>query len=131
MGSDGLFEAAGTLRPAYEAVDWARSPVGPPAGWSPTLRSAVDLTLNTRFPVTLLWGPQFVLLYNEAFVQVIGDKHPVALGRPAQEIFPEAWDQVGPLMQGVLDGGEPTWLEDEHVPLFRHGFLEDCWFTLS
>lgn len=131
MGTDALFDAAGTLRPAYDRVDWAHTPLGPPATWSPTLRGAVDLALNTRFPVTLLWGPEFVLVYNEAYVPVLGDKHPGALGRPAPEVFPEAWDLIGPMMQGVLDGGGPTWFEDEYVPLNRRGFLEDCWFTFS
>jgi serine phosphatase RsbU (regulator of sigma subunit) len=131
VGSDGFFGSAGTLRSTYEAVDWSRSPVGPPERWSPTLLGAVDLMLNTRFPVTLLWGPQFALLYNEAFVPLIGDKHPAALGQPAQEVFPEAWDLIGPMMQSVLAGDGPTWFEDEHVPLKRRGFLEDCWFTYS
>jgi serine phosphatase RsbU (regulator of sigma subunit) len=112
-------------------VDWARTPLGAPAQWSATLRNAVDLTLNTRFPVTLLWGPEFVLLYNEAYAQLIGDKHPAALGRPAREVFPEAWDLIGPMMHGVLSGGGPTWFEDEYLPLDRHGYLEDCWFTFS
>jgi serine phosphatase RsbU (regulator of sigma subunit) len=131
MGSDARFDAAGTLRPVYAAVDWARTPLGAPAQWSATLRNAVDLTLNTRFPVTLVWGPEFVLLYNEAYTQLIGDKHPAALGRPARDVFPEAWDLIGPMMQGVLTGGGPTWVEDEYVPLERHGYLEDCWFTFS
>jgi serine phosphatase RsbU (regulator of sigma subunit) len=131
VGSDALFVAAGTLRAAYEEADWAQTPLGPPAGWSATLRGAVDLALNTRFPVTLLWGPQFVLLYNEAYVPLLGDKHPGALGRPARDVFPEAWDLIGPMMHGVRAGGEPTWVEDEHLPMNRRGYLEDCWFTFS
>jgi serine phosphatase RsbU (regulator of sigma subunit) len=131
VGHDPLFCAAGTLRSAYEEVDWAGTPLGPPAGWSPTLRGAVDLALNTRFPVTLFWGAEFVLLYNEAYVPLIGDKHPAALGRPARAVFPEAWDLIGPMMQGVRAGDGPTWVEDEYVPLHRRGYLEDCWFTFS
>ena len=61
-----------------------------------------------RFPVTLLWGPEFVLLYNEAFVDLIADKHPRALGTPARDVFPEAWDVVGPMMHSVFEGrGRP------------------------
>jgi hypothetical protein len=131
VGSDGYFGSAGTLRSTYEAVDWSRSPVGPPERWSPTLLGAVDLMLNTRFPVTLLWGPQFALLYNEAYAPLLGDKHPGALGRPARDVFPEAWDLIGPMMHGVRAGGEPTWVEDEYLPMNRRGYLEDCWFTFS
>ena len=87
--------------------------------------------MGTRFPVTLFWGPEFVLVYNEAYVELIGDKHPAALGRPAREVFPEAWDAIGPMMQAVLAGQGATWVEDEKVPLLHSGRLEECWFTFS
>ncbi|MFC4784065.1 SpoIIE family protein phosphatase [Nocardioides sp. MAHUQ-72] len=127
----GPFDDAGTLRDAYANVDWAATSLGPVEDWSPALRNSVDVALNTRFPVTLLWGPEFVLVYNEAYVEMIADKHPAALGRPAQEIFPEAWDVIGPLMQGVRDGGGATWHENTYLPLSRNGYLEDCYFTYS
>jgi serine phosphatase RsbU (regulator of sigma subunit) len=126
-----VFTPAGELKSVYGAVDWATSGVGDPETWSPALRQAVDLIWHTRYPATLFWGPQFVLLYNEAYVGLIGDKHPAALGTGAQDVFPEAWDVIGPLMQGVLDGIGATYTEDQLVPLVRYGFLEDCYFTYS
>jgi hypothetical protein len=126
-----LLDAAGAMRPAYERVDWSSTAVGPVAGWSPALRNALGLALHTRFPVTLMWGPEFVLLYNQAYVSLIADKHPCALGRPAQEGFAEAWDVIGPMMQGVLDGRGATYVEDASVPLERHGRLREAYFTFS
>ena len=126
-----LFSAAGDLRPAYEAVDWAATPLGPVEDWSATLRAAVDLMLNTRFPVTLFWGPERVLVYNEAYTALIGEKHPAALGRPVTEVFPEALDTIGPMMDAVLAGRGATWVQDAPVPLVRNGFLEECYFTFS
>jgi hypothetical protein len=87
--------------------------------------------LNTAFPVTLFWGPEFVMVYNEAYVKLIADKHPAALGAPARHVFPEAWDMIGPMMESVLDGQGATWVEDAPVPLRRHGRLEECYFTFS
>ena len=129
MPDDALLAAAGDLRRAYQEVDWAATPVGPAASWSPALRSALDLALNTRFPVTLFWGPEFVLLYNEAYVPVLAEKHPNALGRRAVDVFPEAWDTIGPWMQAVLDGEGAVWIEDAPVPLLRHGRLQESYFT--
>ncbi|WP_127480740.1 SpoIIE family protein phosphatase [Nocardioides pantholopis] len=126
-----LFRAAGSIRRDYDAVDWAASPLGDVASWSPALCNAVDLALSTRFPVTLLWGPEHVLVYNAAYVELIAGKHPGALGRPAREVFPEAWSVIGPMLAAVRATGEPTWSEDILLPLHRRGFLENCWFTFS
>jgi hypothetical protein len=125
------FRSAGDLRADYERVDWASTPLGPVAGWSPTLLTTVDLMLGNRFPVTLLWGPDLVLVYNQAYVELIEDKHPLALGARAEDIFPEAWEAIGPMLHGVLDGGASTWSEDVLLPLDRAGFLEECYFSFS
>jgi serine phosphatase RsbU (regulator of sigma subunit) len=126
-----LFREFGELGRAYLENDWAASPVGPVEGWSPTLRGVVDLLMHTRFPVTLMWGPEFALLYNEAYIPLIGDKHPQALGRPSREVFSEAWHQIGPMLREVRETRQAIYVEDELVPLVRHGFLEECYFTFS
>ncbi len=131
MAEDPLFELAGSLRSTYERVDWAATGLGPPREWSPTLRSTLALALETRFAMGLFWGPDLVLLYNEAFVDLIVDKHPDALGRCTQDVFPEAWEQIGPMLRSVVEDGTPTWVVDAHIPLHRSGFLEECWFTFS
>jgi hypothetical protein len=125
------FARAGSLRPAYDAVDWAATPFGPVEGWTPALRNAVDLLLGTRFAITLLWGPEYALLYNEAYVEMIADKHPAALGARAADVFAEAWDIIGPMLETVTTTGQGTWVEDEYVPLRRSGYLEECYFTFS
>ena len=122
---------AGPLRAAYDAVDWAPTSLGPVEAWAGELRSAVDLMLDTRFPVTLFWGPALTLVYNDAYTELIGQKHPSALGRDTQEVFPEAWHIIGPMLRSVAETGDPTWVRDEYVPLERHGFLEECYFTFS
>src|SRR6476620_4427341 len=80
----GAFDDAGSLRDTYAAVDWAATSLGPVEDWSPALRTSLTTALSTRFPVTLLWGPDFVLLYNEASVELLADKHPRALGRQSE-----------------------------------------------
>ena len=131
MFTDDLLAAAGALRRTYEDLDWSATAIGPISSWSPALRNAADLALHTQFPVTLLWGPEFVLVYNEAYVSLIAEKHPAALGKPAREVFPEAWDAIGPMMEAVLAGAGATWFEDAPVPLQRHGMLEEAYFTFS
>ena len=126
-----LFDAAGALREAYRRVDWAATPLGPVSSWSPALTGAVDLMLQSRSPVTLIWGPEFVLVYNEAYVQILGDKHPAALGTPVAVAFAEIWDDIGPMLQSVRDGHGATWVEDMRLLIDRRGFLEETFFTFS
>ncbi|SDS47239.1 PP2C family protein-serine/threonine phosphatase [Actinoplanes derwentensis] len=123
--------AAGSLSESYKAVDWDATTLGPVDGWSSTLLMAVSTALQTRFPVTLLWGPEHVLVYNEAYVPLIGDKHPAALGRPAREVFPEIWDTIGPMLDSVSAGSGAVWFSDLRLLMDRWGFLEECYFTFS
>ncbi|WP_019143863.1 SpoIIE family protein phosphatase [Aeromicrobium massiliense] len=117
--------------PGFADVDWSATPLGPPEQWSTALRQAVDLVVNTEYAATLLWGPEFVLVYNEAYVPILGEKHPWALGRPCAEVFPEAWHLIGEAMQDVLDGKGALYYQDQLVPLVRGGFLQDGYFTYS
>ncbi|WP_336921998.1 SpoIIE family protein phosphatase [Aquipuribacter sp. SD81] len=124
-----LLEATGALRGAYEAVDWDASPLGCPEGWSPELRHTLQAVLATRFAVTLLWGPEYTLVYNEAYARLIGEKHPQALGRPAKEIFPEIWTDIAPLLDGVRETGVATFPLDMRLDMERNGSLDEGYFT--
>ncbi|WP_306207667.1 SpoIIE family protein phosphatase [Actinoplanes sp. RD1] len=125
------FAAAGSLLDAYRRVDWGATAVGEARTWSPALRGALDLVLGTRTPATLLWGPEMVLLYNEAYAPILGDKHPAALGSPCAEVFPEIWDTIGPMLERVYLEGSTTFFEDLRLLLVRHGFAEETYFTFS
>lgn len=56
----------------------------------------------------MFWGPELILIYNEAYVELISDKHPAALGAPARDVFPEAWSTIGPMLESVLSGEGAT-----------------------
>ena len=128
---DPLFDPARGVRADYARVDWAGTALGPVEQWGPTLRATVDLVLSTRFPVSLFWGPEHVLIYNEDYAPTIGDKHPAALGSTAPEVFAEVWDDIGPLLAQVLAGDGPTWVENTRLLMNRHGFPEETFCTFS
>lgn len=113
--------------------DWARSPVGRPDQWPCSLRTTVNLLLASRFPMFLWWGPQLIQFYNDAYRPSLGNqgKHPTALGQPGAECWPEIWSTIKPLIDQVLAGGESVWLEDQLIPIFRNGHLEDVYWTSS
>ena len=73
------------------------------------LRIAVDICLNSRFPMFVWWGPQSINIYNDAYIPVLGQRHPWAFGQPAQEVWRDIWEVVGAQRDVVLQQGEPTW----------------------
>jgi len=114
-----------------EAFDWAQTPLGPISRWPQGLISAVGLMLPAEAQIALFWGADLIALYNDAYVQVIGDKHPWALGRPAREFWSEIWDELEPLLQRVLRTGETVSATDRPFRLERRGFPEQAYFDIS
>lgn len=114
------------------AHDWASTSLGPIETWSNSLRAAVGICLASRFPMLVVWGPELIKIYNDAYRPMLGtQKHPHALGAPAAEIWPEVWHVIGPMFDDVLRTGEATWNEAGRLEIDRHGFLEECYFTWS
>ena len=111
--------------------DWSATPFGDAETWPQSLRSAVSIMLNSRYPIALYWGPLFAFLYNDAWSPIPGGKHPWALGRPGREVWPEIWETIGPMFDIVIATGEGVWQEDELLPMLRHGYLEECYFNFT
>ena len=107
----------GEIGRRFAAFDWAAHPLGRPDEWSPEVRAAVAVTLTSRFPIVLWLGPtDLFLMYNDAYAQILGDKHPAALGRPAEQVWSEIWEEIGPMLAGVVATGKATWSDDLMLP---------------
>ena len=112
------------------SFDWAATPVGPVEQWPDALLTTVNIILQSRHPMFLWWGKELIQFYNDAYRPSIrADKHPKALGQRGIECWPEIWHIIGPQIEGVLERGEATWHEDQLVPIFRNGVLEDVYWT--
>jgi len=110
--------------------DWSSSPLGAPETWPQALRSAVSLMLGSRFPMFVAWGAELGFLYNDAYTDILGGKHPAALGRRFQDIWSEIWQDIAPLIEKAM-AGEATWAENLPLTMNRHGYDERTWFTFS
>jgi signal transduction histidine kinase len=125
-----LLDSTGAVRAGYHVHDWSSSPLGPPDQWSPALRNAVSLILESEFPMYVAWGPQLALLYNAAFIPLLDGTHPAALGRPLAQVWPDRWPGLKPLVERAL-AGHATYGEDVPSPVDRDGKPYDAWFTLA
>ncbi|HYW36471.1 MAG TPA: PAS domain-containing protein, partial [Balneolaceae bacterium] len=124
-------EERGEMRTLIYQKDWSKTTLGPMEAWPSALRVAVDIMLGAGEAIGIYWGEDLVLLYNDLAREQIGKKHPDALGRPAQEVFPEAWETLGPIHEQVMAGDGPVQLKENYLPLKRDGELEDIWWDSS
>jgi signal transduction histidine kinase len=126
-----LFGPSDEMGALLRDMDWARTPLASVSQWPRLLRTAVGICLSQRFPTLVLWGTEFVLIYNQGYTSILGMKHPWAIGKPFREVWPEVWNVLGPQLQEVVSTGVASWSEDLPLHLHRRGFLEECYFTFS
>jgi len=113
------------------AFDWSNTPLGPIESWQQSLRTVVNILLSSRYAMWMCWGPEFTMLYNDAYSPTLGIKHPKGLGARANEVWSEIWPDIGPRIQRVLTTGVATYEEGLLLFLQRSGFPEETYHTFS
>ena len=77
-----------------------------------------------------MWGPELVMIYNDAYAPLLGERHPAALGARAGQVWSDIWDEIGGMTAEVF-AGRATYSEDLPLVMSRHGFEEETYFTFS
>ncbi|MBA9070230.1 PAS domain S-box-containing protein [Methylobacterium sp. RAS18] len=126
-----LFPGAGEMATRMRGHDWSATVLGPAEAWPAALAVMVGVALQTATPMAVYWGPDLAVLYNDAWGALVGSKHPGALGRPAREVFPETWDELGPMFAQVLAGEGAVEVQDHRLVLDRDGAPGEVFFTYS
>jgi len=120
----------GEMGAAIRAFNWAEGPLGAPDGWPQTLKTCLRIMLASRQPMWVWWGPELINFYNDAYLPIIGGKHPGALGLPAREVWHEIWGQIRERIAGAM-AGEATYSEAEMLVMHRNGYPEETYYTFS
>lgn len=121
---------SGEMADLTRAFDWSRTPVGPVEEWPEALLITVNMLLASRHPMFLWWGDELIQFYNDAYRPSIReDKHPSGLGQAGRDCWPEIWHIIGPQIDAVMTRRESTWHENQLVPIYRNGKLEDVYWT--
>lgn len=128
-----FLEGGGEMGRLTRSYDWSKTPIGTPDKWPQSLRTTLSIILNSRFPMFLFWGPEHICFYNDAYRPSLGNngKHPAALGSRAEDVWQEIWPVIKPQIDAVMGGGEATWSEDQLLPIYRNGHMEDVYWTYS
>ncbi|QFZ19479.1 SpoIIE family protein phosphatase [Saccharothrix syringae] len=125
-----VFPGRGRMAARMREHPWSTSPTGDPGTWPAALRTAVRICLTSRFPMIVWWGEELRFLYNDAYLPLLGGKHP-ALDKPGEQVWTEIWQTIGPMLRSVMASGEATWSEDLLLPMARHGYWEETYWTYS
>ena len=112
-----------------KSIDWASTSLGPMAEWSSDLRAMSNLIMGSPHPAAMYWGPDLICLYNAAYVDVAGGKHPTLMGQKYIEAWPEIWTEVEPIFKSAMNFGQATMKHDNRLFMNRGGFLEETFFS--
>jgi PAS domain S-box-containing protein len=128
-----FLEGGGEMGELTRNFDWSSTPVGPVQEWPQALKASVGILLHSGFPMFLWWGEDMIQFYNDAYRPSLGNegKHPKALGQKAVDCWPEIWDIIFPLITQVKTENRSFFFEDQLVPIFRNGKIEDVYWTFS
>jgi PAS domain S-box-containing protein len=108
---------------------WHTTPLGAIDGWPKSLKTAVELMLHMHQPASVLWHNDLITLYNDAYLPLLDDRHPAALGKSCAEMWPEKWDSLQPVLEAAL-AGEPQQLPSDRIWSIGGTDLEN-WYTWS
>ena len=95
---------AGVMRARIRGHDWGASTLGHTHDWPSCLRTSVDILLGLPVPAMLLWGPQGVLFYNDAWQMLAGDTHCGRLGDAVVAETSHPWVAHARSLRRSLDG---------------------------
>jgi PAS domain S-box-containing protein len=127
----GFLAGGGQMGERMRALDWTKTPLGPPEHWPQSLKTIVRVMLDSRYAMWMLWGPELTFFCNDAYLPTVGLKRDWVLGARSDKVWEEVWPDIGPRIEQVLEQGRATW--DEALLLFleRSGFPEETYHTFS
>lgn len=127
-----FLSGGGEMGERIRAFDWSATSLGDINSWPQSLLTTVSIVLNSKFPMFIWWGEDLIQFYNDAYRPSLGNdgKHPAALGQKGIDCWHEIWPVIKPSIDGVFKG-ESTWSEDQLIPIFRNGKMEDVYWTFG
>ncbi|PNW28069.1 PAS domain-containing protein [Formosa algae] len=120
----------GDMGKHIRAKDWSKTPLGDARDWPISLKTMVSVMLENPIGMYIAWGRDYTQLYNDAYLPILGTKHPNALGLSSKETFLETWHNTKPIFDRVMDG-HPLRISDQMLPINRNGCIVECYFDFT
>ncbi|MCK2056281.1 PAS domain-containing protein [Methylobacterium sp. 37f] len=110
--------------------DWLATSLGAPAEWPQALKTLVGVMLGSQQPMLIVWGPDYITLYNDGYAAMCGARHPKALGGSFRELWHDIWDRVEPILSRAY-AGEATHMDGIAFIMHRNGYPEETYFSFG
>lgn len=123
--------SGGQMASLIHAKDWSQTSLGPMESWPETLKGYVNMIMTLPAPAIIFWGPDQIQIYNDGYAVIMGPRHPKYLGATYKECWPETYPTIYPWMKRVIEQGEVVKVDRALIPLTRHGFDEEAFFSFS
>lgn len=126
-----FLESEGEMGELIAQKNWDETSLGNPKFWSATLKTCLNLMLNTKSPMFLTWGDELLCFYNDAFKPSLGNngKHRTSLGMPLEKFWPEIWHEIGSHVMNLKSGGESSWNNNQLLTIERNGHIEEAYWS--
>lgn len=121
----------GELGEMIRNYDWASTSLGPLETWPQSLRTCIRIMLTSRQPIWIGWGKELIKFYNDPYKEIVGGKHPWALGKPASEVWKDIWKDIDPMLRQVMEEDTGTYVESQLLIMERNGYPEETYYTFS
>lgn len=122
--------ADGEMSALVRQHDWSATPLGPIPSWPQPLKTIVEFALESPLAMVVLWGPELIRIYNDAFRPLLGELHPAALGQPAEAVLPKLWEFAAPVYRAVWKGENRSFTR-QRLPLDRESGTDEGWFDIT
>lgn len=121
----------GEMGERIRQFDWEKTKLGIPERWPQSLKTCVRIMLSSKQPIWIGWGDELIKFYNDAYIDIVRGKHPVALGQPASVVWKDIWKDIEPLLSRAMKKDEGTYVESQLLIMERSGFPEETYYTFS
>jgi PAS domain S-box-containing protein len=129
--SPDFMAGGGEMGERIRGHDWGRTALDAAREWPQGLKAAVRIMLASRQPMSIWWGAELTVLYNDACRALIGGNHPAGLGQPAPAAWREIWEDMGPRVEGAIRGNEQGAAKPVPLLVERHGRVEEAHYTIT
>jgi hypothetical protein len=112
------------------SIDWASTPLGPMSSWSSQLRSIANLVMQDPQPAVVFYGPDLIMIYNEAEIELLGGFHP-CMGLSARVALASVWGEYFEPIIEINLAGDTVEKTNSAIHMVRSGFMEETYFSLK